>query len=259
MNHFRRASGVFFGTGKWVGNMSTQDFDPRQPTEEVLLERMIRRLGYPSSAAVGDDIRRGIERAIEQGLERVRVRTLWKRTPLVSWRRGVLLAEGIRIRSPKWAALTRRMERPEFLLCFVLTLGGELENLISGMQQDSIFEAYLLDAVGSELAEGAADELERHFSSVLSAEGFQITARFSPGYCDWKLDEGQEAIFRFLVPESIGVRCTPIGMMIPRKSISGALVAARRIDRRFPCSFCAEKECPYRRDGQARRVDPRQI
>ena len=239
--------------------MSIQDFEPSQPSGEVLLERMIRRLGYPGPAVVGDDIRRGIERAIEQGLEHVRVRTLWKRAPLVSWRRGVLQAEGIRIRSPKWAALTRRMEGPEFLLCFVLTLGAELEKRMSGMQQDSIFDAYLLDAVGSELAEGAADALERHLSLELTAEGFQITARFSPGYCDWKLDEGQEAIFGFLDPEErIGVRCTPTGMMIPRKSISGAVVAARRVPKRVPCSFCSEKECPYRRDGQARQAGPQQ-
>jgi len=232
--------------------MSTQEFCPRQPTEDELLERMIRRLGYASPAAVGDDILRGIARAVEQGLDRVRVRSLWKRTPLVSWGTGVLQGEGMRIRSPKWAALATRMQGPELLVCFVLTLGGELESLMSGMQQGSLFEAYLLDAVGSELAEGAAEEFERHVSSALLAEGLQSTARFSPGYCDWNLGEGQAAIFHFLAPESIGVRCTPTGMMSPRKSVTGALVAARRIARRFPCWFCREEECSYRRDGRAR-------
>jgi hypothetical protein len=36
--------------------------------------------------------------------------------------------------------------------------------------------------------------------------------------------------------------------MIPQKSISAVLVAAREVGLRSPCRFCSKEECPYRRD-----------
>ncbi|MEW6442126.1 MAG: vitamin B12 dependent-methionine synthase activation domain-containing protein [bacterium] len=230
--------------------MSIRDFNPRLPTPETVFPAMVGRLGYPPSAALNPDIRQGIELAIRKGLDLVRVRTVSRKTPLLDWRGGVLRGDGIRVSSAKWAALMDRAEGPEWMCAFLLTLGEEVDAQISRMQPGSIFEAYLLDAVGSELAERMAEQLESHLADGFAAQGCQITARFSPGYCDWSLQEGQEELFRFLAPERVGVRCTPAGMMIPRKSVSGVLVAARHVTDRVPCPYCAKRECPYRRDGR---------
>ena len=97
------------------------------------------------------------------------------------------------------------------------------------------------------VTERLTDQLDQHVSGWLGAKGCQTTGRFSPGYCDWDLSEGQEALFRFLAPESVGVRRTSAGMMIPQKSISAALVGAREVSLRYPCPFCAKGDCPYRR------------
>jgi hypothetical protein len=94
------------------------------------------------------------------------------------------------------------------------------------------------------------DQLDRHISGSLGAEGYETTARFSPGYCDWDVGQGQEELFRFLEPESLGVRRTSAGMMIPQKSISAALIGAREVPLRYPCPFCAKEDCPYRREKQ---------
>jgi cobalamin-dependent methionine synthase I len=142
------------------------------------------------------------------------------------------------------------LKEPEVLCLFVVTSGKDLEMEINENQEESLFRAYLLDAVGSVVAESLADQVERQVSALLGAQGYQTTARFSPGYCDWELGEGQEALFRFLKPESVGVRRTPAGMMIPQKSISGALVGAREVSWRSPCAFCPTEDCPYRRDDR---------
>jgi cobalamin-dependent methionine synthase I len=148
----------------------------------------------------------------------------------------------------RWAHLVKSLKDPEMICGFVVTSGQALEDAISRRQEESLFHAYLLDAVGSVVTERLTDQLDQHVSGLLGARGYETTARFSPGYCDWELQGGQKAMFRFLQPESVGVNITSAGMMIPQKSISAVLVGAREVSLRSPCSFCAKGDCPYRRE-----------
>jgi cobalamin-dependent methionine synthase I len=130
---------------------------------------------------------------------------------------------------------------------FVVTLGKELDEQIRQTQEASMFSAYLLDAVGSVLAECLADQMESSLAGILRGEGLQATGRFSPGYCDWEIRDGQAAIFGGLQPETIGVTCTSSGMMFPRKSISACMLGAAEVVQRYPCGFCSRGGCEYRR------------
>jgi len=230
--------------------MRHERFDLSLPSPENLLPDVIRRVGYPSSKELSNDIRGEIERAVEEGLCKVRPACLYKTTPFLRLDKDRLVGRDVAIRSVRWARLMKRVKGPEFICCFVLTTGPELEKAISAMQRESLFHAYLLDSVGSVLTERLTDQLEQHVSGLLGKEGCETTARFSPGYCDWELREGQEALFRFLHPESVGVTCTSAGMMIPQKSISAALVGAGEVSLRSPCPFCSKGDCPYRRAEQ---------
>lgn len=217
-------------------------------SEKEFLPKVIHQLGYPSEDVIGEDIRKEIDHAMARGREIARPKDLYKTTPVLKWGKGTLTGRDLLIKSTHWSRLMDHLDHPEIICCFVLTLGEEIDEEISRMQEKSIFKAYLLDAVASELAELMADKLEERVAAELKEQGYQATNRFSPGYCDWKLKPGQERIFQFLKPESIGVRCNSSGMMIPRKTVSGAIIGARGVKLQNPCSMCLREDCTYRRD-----------
>jgi len=225
------------------------------PGPETLAPGILRQLGHPPPLAEDEKVWVEVQRVFEQGRLQIRPRSLYRMTSLFSWKRGVLAGRDIHIRSSRWAALMDRLVKPEVLCCFVVTLGERLDSMIHTMQKDSLFRAYILDAVGSVVAEQLADQMEQHLSVLLGNQGYQITARFSPGYCDWELREGQEALFHFLEPEAVGVHCTSAGTMIPRKSVSAAIVGARAVPVKSPCSSCSTTDCPHRRDQHSSEKD----
>jgi hypothetical protein len=228
--------------------MKPERFDLSLPSPEDILPDVISLVGYPASKELSDDIREEIERAVDQCLAKVAPACLYKTTPFVRLEKGLLVGRDMEIRSVRLAHLAKRLSEPEVICCFVVTTGQALEKAINESQGESLFHAYLLDAAGSVVTERLTDQLDQHVSGLLGEEGYQTTGRFSPGYCDWDVSEGQEALFRFLEPESVGVRRTSAGMMIPQKSISAALVGAREVTLRFPCPFCSKGDCSFRRE-----------
>lgn len=227
--------------------MKLASFEPPAIEPLGLFEKVVARLGYPSVSVLSEEVRSGIERAVERALEQARVETVLRRAPLVRVGGGVIEAQGIRIHSPRWARVAERVEKPASVCAFVLTLGEKLDEAVWALQRESFFDAYLLDAAGSELAEETAEGLEEFLGSQAAAGGMEITARFSPGYCDWDLKGGQDALFRFLDAGSVGVRCNEAGMMTPLKTISGVVIAAPRVPVRVACSWCSQRECAHRR------------
>ncbi len=232
--------------------MKSERVDLSLPPPADILPDVIRQVGYPSPDDLKEDMLGEVERAIRDGLEIVRPDSLYRTTPFLRLEKDLLVGEGVEVRSQRWVHLMKRLRDPEVICCFVVTTGLALEEAINDMQGKSLFDAYLLDAVGSVVIERLTDQMERHVSGLLGAEGYQTTARFSPGYCDWDLSEGQEELFRFLSPESVGVKRTSAGMMIPQKSISATLVGAREVSLRSPCPFCSKGDCPYRREREER-------
>jgi len=111
-----------------------------------------------------------------------------------------------------------------------------------------LFDAYVLDCMGAELAERLGDKLEREISGQFLNKGLACSRRFSPGYCDWRLDIGQASVFEFLKPESIDITRFPTGAMIPEKSITAVLIAAKTLYYKTPCPLCGQTDCPYRRE-----------
>lgn len=232
--------------------MKPDRFDLSLPCPGDILPDVISQLGYPSPQDPGGDIREEIERAVNQCLAKVSPACLFKTTPFLRLEKDRLIGRDVEIRSVRLAHLAKRLREPGVICCFVVTTGQALEEAMNDAQSDSLFHAYLLDAAGSVVTERLTDQLDQHVSGLLGAEGYQTTGRFSPGYCDWDVGQGQEALFRFLEPESLGVQRTSAGMMIPQKSVSAALVGAREVPLRFPCPFCPKGDCPYRREEEER-------
>jgi len=230
--------------------MKPERFDLSLPCPEDILPDVISQVGYPSSRELGDDIREEIERAADQCLAMVDPAYLYKMTPFLRLEKGLLVGRDVEIRSVKLAHLTKRLREPEVICCLVVTTGQALEEAMEEAQKESLFHGYLLDAAGSVVTERLTDQLDQHVSGLLGEEGYQTTGRFSPGYCDWDVGQGQEELFRFLQPESVGVQRTSAGMMIPQKSISAVVIGAREVSLRYPCPFCSRGDCPHRREEE---------
>ena len=108
---------------------------------------------------------------------------------------------------------------------------------------------FILDAAASVAAESAAQKVQDYIEEKLSEED-ATTLRYSPGYCDWPLEE-QNTLFSVLPNELIGVKLDKNWCMSPRKSVSGLFGICSADTARESgnaCSLCAKKYCPYRRE-----------
>jgi hypothetical protein len=142
------------------------------------------------------------------------------------------------------------LSRCEIAVVFALTIGNYLEDLVAHLAEERlVLQATVLDAIGSGVAEQLANVVEEKIKKVANAGNMVISRRFSPGYCDWKVDQ-QKMVFRALDGDTGGVRLTDSLLMVPGKSISGIIgigLPDRDIESYNPCIKCKKKECPGRR------------
>lgn len=101
---------------------------------------------------------------------------------------------------------------------FVVTLGSEVDRLLTRLSRTSRAEAFIFDAVASALVEAACDVAEEEIKGELVCR-----PRFSPGYGDFSI-EHQGAILSFLgAPTHLGVCICESGLMSPMKTISAVM------------------------------------
>lgn len=147
--------------------------------------------------------------------------------------------------------IARLLERCEKIVIFTLTIGNHLEEMVAYLAENGlVLQATVLDAIGSDAAEQLAVFVEERIRNIASSLGLSISRRFSPGYCDWDVDQ-QKMIFRALTGNSAGVRLTKEYLMLPRKSISGIIgigTHSSNIENYNPCETCLKQDCPGRRE-----------
>ncbi|NHK31311.1 MAG: hypothetical protein FK730_08160 [Asgard group archaeon] len=150
--------------------------------------------------------------------------------------------------------------KPKFLfgkseqtLLAVCTIGQSLEDESKKlMNSKSLFKGVILDAIASHATEVIAEKLNQYLSKEIKEKfkGKNHSNRFSPGYCQWTIEDGQKLIFKLLPVEKINVQLTKSYMMIPRKSISFAINIGKEIDDLLgirECETCDITDCSHRR------------
>jgi cobalamin-dependent methionine synthase I len=146
--------------------------------------------------------------------------------------------------------LTRLLERCQKVAIFALTIGDGLEEMVEYLSGISlVLKASVLDAIGSGAAENLAQFVEDDIRAAAEKEGLVASRRFSPGYCDWKVNQ-QKMLFRALGNTRHGVELTDSCLMVPQKSVSGIVglgLPGNGIEEYNPCISCAKKDCPGRR------------
>ncbi len=146
--------------------------------------------------------------------------------------------------------LFSKSEKTAFAVC---TIGRELEEKVSRtIDGGGLAEGVILDAIASHAAEETAEFVNQNILEEIENElnDKEATCRFSPGYCQWNLDEGQQLIFQLLPTEVVDVTLSVSMMMKPIKSVSFAINIGEEIDKDIgirSCETCDLVNCAYRR------------
>jgi hypothetical protein len=223
---------------------SRVDFAPPDPTGWV--EKALNSMGYTDAEQANPVVHEktlGFSNLINEQAAPV---FLFKSRPLETCSAAGFSTERFTINSARWGKIATLMKGAKEICCFGLTLGERVETMNRELDKKSLIDSFVWDVLCSTLAEHYADRAELFLARYYRMKGLEITRRFSPGYCDLSLEEGQRAVFGFCGFDAIGMTLSPFGLMNPRKSITGMVLAAECVSLRAPCRFC-KRECGYRR------------
>ncbi|MGC8926577.1 MAG: vitamin B12 dependent-methionine synthase activation domain-containing protein [Myxococcota bacterium] len=147
--------------------------------------------------------------------------------------------------------LSKISQKAKSVYIFILTIGNKLESRVKEyFDSGSLFAAYVVDALGSVYVEAVAEFIMKKIEINISRDGFLLTARYSPGYCDINI-LNQRNLFNLLKTENTIVSLNESSQMSPEKSISGIFfkmpedIAAEYKKYFLFCSECTTKECRY--------------
>lgn len=169
-------------------------------------------------------------------------------------RGGILLADGTRFKSPK---LARALARAESVCCFLATVGPAVDMQVQSLMQEKHYaNAYVLDALGSMSAENVVEQFYQRMARKQALTGGGVTLRFSPGYCDWPIQQQRPLFALFENEETPDVVLSDSCLMTPRKSVSGLFgllpPGVRGADPAYnPCNSCSKKDCIARRSDNS--------
>ncbi len=242
-------------------NTAPKKWDPQNhrlfgfPDPDRWINRTLLHMGYPHQDSVTEDIMKWICETIPAVKKIVEPAFLFAGEPLVTCDENGLYTCNLQIHSRKWGRLSARMEGERQVCCFALTLGQPSEEKVIKLKSRPIMSGFIWDALLSTLTELYADRAEAYIVHEFSRHGLSAARRFSPGYCDWNIVQGQQALFAFCHPEKIGIRLSASGIMVPRKSVTGVVLAAEKVPLAVPCLFC-KKDCNHRRHKVSSTNDP---
>lgn len=207
----------------------------------ILPEEVSRRMGYGDTKP--DEVTGALLRQLlEEARERVRPSFYYRILPCRILAESVEV-EGVCFRTEKM--LARLLRHSEKTAVFAATAGAGFQHWTEELAAaNDPLERYVLDALGSCIAESAGDYLERQLEDELG--DLNHTNRFSPGYCNWPVVE-QQKLFGLLPAGICGIRLNESSLMVPVKSISGLIGIGRQVvTKTYGCGICGDKNCYLR-------------
>ena len=148
--------------------------------------------------------------------------------------------------------LASYMKGVSHIYFFLVTLGSGIEKMATKwMTEGEYLHGYILDRIGSFAVESLAESFEAELRSAYASKDLSVSMRFSPGYCDWPIEE-QLKLNRLIDFSKAGVHLAESCMMVPKKSISAAVGIAPKgffPKSKSQCAICNTTDCSYRRDS----------
>ena len=111
-------------------------------------------------------------------------------------------------------------------ILLAVTLGPGVDAQIRRAGVGDIAAGVASDALGSALAEQAADAAEAQLRQWAATEGKYLTGRFSPGYGDWDIAVQPMVAAALDTVRKAGLCVTDTNLMTPRKSVTALLGAS---------------------------------
>ena len=145
--------------------------------------------------------------------------------------------------------ISRQLRGSSAFAFFVATAGMAFERFQQRLtQENDMVRVFLADAIGSVIAEKAADRMEESLQRCIDSYGWRHTNRFSPGYCGWHVSQQQLLFPMFGIEHPCDVHLTPSSLMVPIKSVSGVVGLGKDVRKlEYTCGLCNFKDCYKRR------------
>jgi cobalamin-dependent methionine synthase I len=143
------------------------------------------------------------------------------------------------------------MKKSEKICFFLCSIGNGISDWNKLLFAHGDFlKGYLVDLAGSILADKTVEKLSDIVELEASAWGMGITNTYSPGYCEWPVEE-QQKLFGFFPENFCGVKLTPSSLMIPEKSVSGIIGGGNQVKKvPYTCAMCNMKNCIYAKPNE---------
>ena len=141
----------------------------------------------------------------------------------------------------------RHLEGCREALLLAVTLGPGADSQIRRAGVGDIAAGVASDALGSALAEQAADAAEAELRQWAAGQDRYLTSRFSPGYGDWPIGAALDTARR------AGLCVTENDLMTPRKSVTALLgLSDHPVKGHLAgCGHCVlNTRCEYRKRGK---------
>ena len=153
----------------------------------------------------------------------------------------------------KGDSIENHLQGCEKVACMALTVGDRIEREVTEeFKKGGYVCSMILDAAATTAVEQAADEMEKVIAQEVAKEGLKKIWRYSPGYGDWSLTE-QKKFFQITDAKEIGMRLSPMLMLMPRKSIT-AIIGLKKVtgeekisDKKNSCEDCDKIDCQARK------------
>lgn len=146
---------------------------------------------------------------------------------------------------PIGSTLAALLQHSTRFALFTATVGQHFQSWQEKLKEEGdVLKCFLLDVIGSCIAERTGDYMERLLEMVCDHE--RHTNRLSPGYCGWHLS-GQKQLFRLMYDTPSGITLSDVCLMNPIKSISGIIGIGKEVDeKKYGCQYCELETC-YKR------------
>ena len=196
--------------------------------------------------------RGGADAATQALLEKCAVPLLAAATPRAVWLEADVdaLAEAGILRG---GDVMKHLEGCPQAVLLAVTLGPAVDAQIRRAGVGDIAAGVASDALGSALAEQAAEAAEAELRQWAAKEGKYLTGRFSPGYGDWDIAVQPLVANALDTVRRAGLCVTDTNLMTPRKSVTAILgVSDHPVKGKLAgCGHCVLRtRCEYRKRGK---------
>jgi hypothetical protein len=140
-----------------------------------------------------------------------------------------------------------QLKNSEQIAVFACTAGPETGTWSRQlMAEGDMMKGYVADVLGSIIVETAMDKMQEDFGYHINKEGFKLTNRYSPGYCNWSVED-QHKLFSLLPPNFCGISLSDTALMNPIKSVSGIIGVGRDVKfNPYTCELCNMTTCTHK-------------